>query len=491
MKDSALSLLPAPALPTAQDALSKLPEARGANTLDAVAPKRFDHALSLAKDEAPEPRRSAPPAQEHAKTPEPGRKPPARARGDHAKPAAQEDAGERGGSPRPRAKQEVPEADAAQAVPVVSPGQAFNQLAGGDAQESARAVTPGSLADLLQRLAQLLSGLQGAATPEEQLAALQDIAAQLQAAVPQDGQDALKALSSGVADAANAAPESLPAALDKLELLVRQLGGFGAVLQATEKHSGASLSLLAPQAAQKQLEGRQESQRGAGASQAEQQALAAQEAEHAADAQAAAPDAKPALAAALLSQDSGQDSQDSSRQDARQAGVQDIGAAQAAGTGLRSGESGFARVLTQLQQASAASAADQLVAHVKSAVKNGDSRIQIQLNPVELGKLEINMAVSKEGKTSLHITADNPRTLELLRSDARVLETMLTDIGLKADAGSLSFNLRGEQQQGGHGRDSQGEGYRGKTVEAVEEALAQAAAETYTIEAAEGLDIRI
>ena len=45
------------------------------------------------------------------------------------------------------------------------------------------------------------------------------------------------------------------------------------------------------------------------------------------------------------------------------------------------------------------------------------------------------------------VSIERPETFELLQRDARGLEKALQDAGLKTDSGSLSFNLKGEEEQ--------------------------------------------
>lgn len=157
---------------------------------------------------------------------------------------------------------------------------------------------------------------------------------------------------------------------------------------------------------------------------------------------------------------------------------------------ISAADASFMRVLEQMQQPSPA---EQVTAHVRAASKNGETRFHIQLTPVELGKVEIRMDVAPDGATKLSITADNPRALEMLKSEARVLERMLMDVGLKADAGSLSFNLRGEQQGQGQFTNNQqhGHGYPKQKEDALDELLAVASPQQYVLADADGLDIRI
>jgi flagellar hook-length control protein FliK len=80
----------------------------------------------------------------------------------------------------------------------------------------------------------------------------------------------------------------------------------------------------------------------------------------------------------------------------------------------------------------------------------------VQLHPADLGKITVKLDMSSDGKVQGTVTADNPKTLDMLQKDSRSLERALQDAGLRADSGSLQFNL-GNQGQGraGQASDSQ------------------------------------
>ncbi len=83
---------------------------------------------------------------------------------------------------------------------------------------------------------------------------------------------------------------------------------------------------------------------------------------------------------------------------------------------------------------------DQIQFQVKTAVNDGSSKISIQLNPPELGKVDVKLNISADGKTSgITITADNQSTLNLLKQDTQGLTRALNDAGLSTDSGSLNF----------------------------------------------------
>ena len=81
--------------------------------------------------------------------------------------------------------------------------------------------------------------------------------------------------------------------------------------------------------------------------------------------------------------------------------------------------------------------------------KDGSSQMTIQLRPAELGRVDVKLNVASDGKVQGTVTADSPTTLGLLLKDVRGLERALQEAGLRADSGSLQFNLRGDGQTGG------------------------------------------
>lgn len=89
---------------------------------------------------------------------------------------------------------------------------------------------------------------------------------------------------------------------------------------------------------------------------------------------------------------------------------------------------------------------DQVKVQIAKQGANGDT-IKVQLKPVEMGSIEVKLDLAKDGSVSGVVTADNKDTLAMLKNDSRTLEKALSDAGFKTDAGSLTFNLRGESQQ--------------------------------------------
>jgi flagellar hook-length control protein FliK len=87
------------------------------------------------------------------------------------------------------------------------------------------------------------------------------------------------------------------------------------------------------------------------------------------------------------------------------------------------------------------SVTEQVAIAVRRGVKAGNDQIQINLEPASLGKISVRLDFAQDGRVSAVFSADRADTLSLLNGDARNLEQSLRDAGLRADSGSLSFNL--------------------------------------------------
>ncbi len=108
---------------------------------------------------------------------------------------------------------------------------------------------------------------------------------------------------------------------------------------------------------------------------------------------------------------------------------------------------------------------DQISVQITKALQNGTDRINIQLRPESLGRVDVRMELSHDGRVTATVTADNKDTLDMLQRDARGLEKALQDAGLQTDSGSLSFNLRGQKGDGGDGETNLARGLDGSDPE--------------------------
>lgn len=84
---------------------------------------------------------------------------------------------------------------------------------------------------------------------------------------------------------------------------------------------------------------------------------------------------------------------------------------------------------------------DTLAVHIARKVEQGLNQFEITLTPAELGKLDISLRISDDGRVQAVLRAERQETLDLLRQDARTLESQLRQAGLDVNAGALSFHL--------------------------------------------------
>lgn len=89
-------------------------------------------------------------------------------------------------------------------------------------------------------------------------------------------------------------------------------------------------------------------------------------------------------------------------------------------------------------------AVEQVALQITRAVDQNSDRMTVHLKPAELGKVTIDLEVQPDNRIIAVISAERSETLDLLQRDARSLERALNDAGLKADSGSLEFNMQGD-----------------------------------------------
>jgi len=143
---------------------------------------------------------------------------------------------------------------------------------------------------------------------------------------------------------------------------------------------------------------------------------------------------------------------------------------------------------------------DQVILQMNRNVKNGSDQMSLQLHPSDLGKITVKLDFGADGKVQGTVTADNPQTLSMLQKDSRSLERALQDAGLRADPGSLQFNLGGQggnhAGQTANGQNSSGTANADGTLSASDSADGTALvdigaiAETYYVTPA-GVNIRV
>ena len=141
---------------------------------------------------------------------------------------------------------------------------------------------------------------------------------------------------------------------------------------------------------------------------------------------------------------------------------------------------------------------EQVHVAIQQASKEGVDRITIQLDPIDLGRVEVSMQTHRDGQTHIQFLVDKPETFDSLSRDARFLERTLQEAGIKADTGSMQFNLRQPPQQNvqadvnGQGQPQQQNQTEKQDEQHVSSAVAVPAAliaNHYILNVREGVDI--
>lgn len=138
---------------------------------------------------------------------------------------------------------------------------------------------------------------------------------------------------------------------------------------------------------------------------------------------------------------------------------------------------------------------EQVHVAIAQANQDGLDRITISLTPDDLGRVEVKLHVARDGQTQILFTVDRPETFDALSRDARSLERSLQEAGIKADAGSMQFNLRQQPQPQLHSGLGGDGSFRPPVPKEDEAELAKAAAigavgvKNYTIAIRDGIDI--
>jgi flagellar hook-length control protein FliK len=103
-----------------------------------------------------------------------------------------------------------------------------------------------------------------------------------------------------------------------------------------------------------------------------------------------------------------------------------------------------------------------LAVEIAGKSQSGAKQFDIRLDPPELGRVEVRLAIDATGKASAHLSADQPQTLSLLQKDAHILTRALRDAGLDVSQDGLNFSLRQQQDNGAGAQSNQSGGRSGR-----------------------------
>ncbi len=116
-------------------------------------------------------------------------------------------------------------------------------------------------------------------------------------------------------------------------------------------------------------------------------------------------------------------------------------------------------------------------AQINKAANNGSTNgITLQLDPPELGRVEIRLEFGAERSVKAHLVVEKPETLLMLQRDANALDKALQDAGLETGSDSLNYEMAAEDhafnQDGKHENGQTGTENAKDNGEAEEEIIA-------------------
>ncbi|KAF0120195.1 MAG: chemotaxis protein MotD [Xanthobacteraceae bacterium] len=136
-----------------------------------------------------------------------------------------------------------------------------------------------------------------------------------------------------------------------------------------------------------------------------------------------------------------------------------------------------------------------LAVTIAARANAGATRFDIRLDPAELGRIDVQLTVDREGRVKSKLVVEKQETLELLQRDQRNLERALSQAGVQTSENSLEFSLKDPGSQNSRDRQPEdGSQLRQVVIEDPDTVAAlQASTATYARAAAMrgGVDIRI
>ena len=112
--------------------------------------------------------------------------------------------------------------------------------------------------------------------------------------------------------------------------------------------------------------------------------------------------------------------------------------------------------IASFKPAMANAATEQVAVHIQKAVKGDQNKIRIHLKPMELGAVDVDLSVNKDGGVKAVVKVERPETLALLTKDAIGMQKALQEAGLEARQANIEYSLAGDSSSQDHaGKNSQ------------------------------------
>ncbi len=89
----------------------------------------------------------------------------------------------------------------------------------------------------------------------------------------------------------------------------------------------------------------------------------------------------------------------------------------------------------------------QIVVALQKSPITKDTQLSLQLNPAELGRVDVKITIDQNGKASAQIMAERADTLAMLQKDTSHLEKALQAAGLNSSAQDLHYSLKEQNGQ--------------------------------------------
>jgi flagellar hook-length control protein FliK len=107
----------------------------------------------------------------------------------------------------------------------------------------------------------------------------------------------------------------------------------------------------------------------------------------------------------------------------------------------------FLRATAPAERVEAARTSERMPLHdlaveIAASAREGRRRFEIRLDPPELGRIEVSLAIDPDGRVSSRLVVERADTYDMLRRDAPALERALASAGIKTEGHTLEFALR-------------------------------------------------
>jgi flagellar hook-length control protein FliK len=83
----------------------------------------------------------------------------------------------------------------------------------------------------------------------------------------------------------------------------------------------------------------------------------------------------------------------------------------------------------------------QLAFDIARHIQQGSSHFQVRLDPADLGRVDVKLAIDSTGTVNAHLTVERPETLDLLKRDSSALSQALNQPGTDGSKTNLQFSL--------------------------------------------------